>query len=49
MGVNVLHGGHHDAGKNNPTILFVVLFVTSSSIADITFVDNITSLGGFVC
>lgn len=48
MGVNVLHGGHHDAEKYNPTILFVVVFIlVSSSIADNTFVDDITSLGGF--
>ena len=41
MGVNVLHGGHHDAEKYNPTILFVVVFIlVSSSIADNTFVDD---------
>ena len=47
--MNVLHGGHHDAEKYNPTILFVVVvfILVSSSIADITFVDDITSLVGF--
>ena len=40
--MNVLHGGHHDAEKYNPTILFVVVFIlVSSSIADNTYVDEL--------